>query len=232
MNPRLDKWCAFEGCGRQRYSVAGWCVRHHQQLKEQGYASPLPPRKQSTTGVCAGPGDCWRRIVGRGLCQGHHRQLLAGEELRPIQTIRPLGATSERDEQGRKQCNRCETWQNESEFYASPHTKDRLGVRCKSCMKDGNLLRLFGISLAQYREMVAQQGGVCASCKRPPSGDRGLAVDHDHSCCPEAGRSCGKCVRGLLCDPCNKGLGHFFDDTERLLSAVQYLNRYRKEVAA
>ena len=80
-----------------------------------------------------------------------------------------------------------------------------------------------GMTPERYEEMLASQGGVCAICRGddPGTGKR-FAIDHDHSCCPGR-RSCGKCVRGLLCQKCNRGLGLFNDDPERLEAAVRFL---------
>lgn len=75
-----------------------------------------------------------------------------------------------------------------------------------------NLTYRFGISIQRYDRMLAAQDGVCAMCRLPETVARSngqvqpLAVDHDHACC--AGRrSCGKCVRQLLCLRCNLELG-------------------------
>lgn len=81
----------------------------------------------------------------------------------------------------------------------------------------------YGITLARYNEMLAEQGGACAICRQRPDGQR-LAVDHDHSCCPTAKKSCGKCVRGLLCARCNRGIGYFDDDSAMLKRAAAYIN--------
>lgn len=37
--------------------------------------------------------------------------------------------------------------------------------------------------------------------------NRRPTIDHDHRCCPGE-RSCGKCIRGVLCTRCNTYLGH------------------------
>lgn len=82
----------------------------------------------------------------------------------------------------------------------------------------------YGITIEQYEELLAKQKGGCAIC-----GDiechtgKSLAVDHDHRCCP-GNRSCGKCVRGILCNHCNNGLGKFKDDPMLLLKAMEYLS--------
>lgn len=76
----------------------------------------------------------------------------------------------------------------------------------------------------QRDRMLQEQGGVCAICKGvDPSGK--LVVDHDHACCPGQ-RSCGKCTRGLLCNACNKGLGHFRDNVAFINEAGAYLTRW------
>ena len=84
-------------------------------------------------------------------------------------------------------------------------------------------VRHHGITIDEYREMVAQQEGKCAICGEVPK-DR-LRVDHDHSCCATK-HSCGECVRGLLCGPCNTALGSFRDDPDLLEAAVKYLRKH------
>src|SRR5574337_196740 len=87
--------------------------------------------------------------------------------------------------------------------------------------------RLFGLDEAAYEAKLVSQSGGCAICGGANNATRrALAVDHDHSCCPSE-KSCGKCVRGLLCDNCNHGIGKFRDDPELLLKAVEYLRSWQ-----
>ena len=55
----------------------------------------------------------------------------------------------------------------------------------------------------------------CVIC----GGNGPLVVDHDHK---------NGMVSGMLCNHCNRGLGHFHDDPELLEFAAQYL----REVSA
>jgi hypothetical protein len=62
--------------------------------------------------------------------------------------------------------------------------------------------------------MYKRQGGRCRICGVKK---RTLFIDHketDHK---------GKIVRGLLCHPCNVGLGFFRDDTKRMRRAIDYV---------
>lgn len=84
------------------------------------------------------------------------------------------------------------------------------------------LVRMYKISEERYYRMLKDQNGLCALCGGN-NGGKPLFVDHDHSCCP-AGKSCGGCVRALLCRTCNTGLGCFNDDIARLLAAAEYVS--------
>jgi len=79
-------------------------------------------------------------------------------------------------------------------------------------------LAIYGLTIEDYDAMLLEQQGVCAICSKAEAvSSKGvLSVDHDHKS--------GK-VRGLLCDTCNRGLGHFFDNTEYLTKAVLYLQK-------
>src|SRR6202034_180751 len=89
--------------------------------------------------------------------------------------------------------------------------------------RDYNLKGLYGKSNAQYEADLAAQGGICAVCGEIK--DKPLHYDHDHRCCPKS-KTCGKCLRGLLCSDCNSGLGFFRDDIETLKQAITYLEKY------
>ena len=68
-----------------------------------------------------------------------------------------------------------------------------------------------GITEERFNQILEAQGYACAMC-RSPFGDAFPQVDHDHACCePDPtghAKSCGKCVRGLLCFRCNTALGY------------------------
>jgi hypothetical protein len=70
----------------------------------------------------------------------------------------------------------------------------------------------YNMSLEEYDELAHQQRGRCAICNHQVAGL--LYVDHNHAT--------GE-VRGLLCNGCNTGLGHFGDDASNLMRAIGYL---------
>jgi hypothetical protein len=102
--------------------------------------------------------------------------------------------------------------QNLAAYHADP-TRIRSGI----------MRRMYGLTLDQYDARVASQAGLCAICLRPPRDGRRLAVDHDHSHCPGK-RSCGRCVRGLLCSSCNSGLASFEDNPVWMVQASRYVH--------
>lgn len=94
--------------------------------------------------------------------------------------------------------------------YAKWREKDPRGVQRNS------LKSLYGLTVAQWDRMVIRQTGRCAICEAPA---RDLHVDH----CHETGK-----VRALLCTKCNRGLGLFNDDPDRLRAAARYVVKHRR----
>ena len=151
-----------------------------------------------------------------------------------------------------KKCSKCKQEKDESEFYKNRTKKDTLSYRCKQCDRDTTnvrrknnpeqhkkavekwqrenpervrnmiLKRRYNISTEEYNNLLKLQNNVCAICGKPETEIRrgrmiGLSVDHNHKTNKN---------RGLLCDSCNKLLGHAHEDPEILLKAEKYLRSY------
>lgn len=95
-------------------------------------------------------------------------------------------------------------------------------LRCDKHLQYGYNLSRFGISLEDFVSLLERQGGVCAICAGVNANGKALSVDHDHGCCP-GDRSCGRCIRGLLCAACNLAIGMMRDDPARLRAAAAYI---------
>lgn len=91
--------------------------------------------------------------------------------------------------------------------------------------KDG-LWWNYRLTLEQFDEMLASQGGVCLLCHQIPNervdGRSPWHVDHDHKCCGGAAgqkKSCGT----ILCGPCNHKVAVLEWDAEWLRRACEYV---------
>lgn len=139
-----------------------------------------------------------------------------------------------------KICRRCLEEKDDANFYKHKSY-------CKSCWivicnerrrikgrtetpeqnRKWNLKSKFGLSMAEYDEMLKAQNGVCAICAAPETAKststerdkKRLSVDHNHTT--------GK-VRGLLCSMCNSAIGKLKDDPEIIRRAANYIERTRE----
>jgi hypothetical protein len=82
------------------------------------------------------------------------------------------------------------------------------------------LRRRYGLTLAEVEGLLEAQGHRCAVCLCPLSltSKPKPCVDHDHV----TGN-----VRGILCGPCNLGIGNLHDSIEMLRAAADYLERFQ-----
>ncbi len=133
-----------------------------------------------------------------------------------------------------KRCRACGDTKPSAEFSLDRERKDGLHDACRPCLaarrktrharrttaeKRAVVLARFSLTVADYDEMLAAQGGGCAICgTTEPAGrwNNYFAVDHSHTT--------GE-VRGLLCGHCNVMLGNAKDDPSVLRAGASYLER-------
>jgi hypothetical protein len=137
-----------------------------------------------------------------------------------------------------KHCSRCGSTRPVEEFNRDRGRKDGRHPVCRPCIRDyrierrekdratmrayyegpgraRELMRRYGLTVDDVDRMLEAQAGACAVCGHVPIDDDPiLVVDHDHA----TGH-----VRGMLCRPCNSGIGHLRDDPELIRAALAYL---------
>ncbi len=147
-----------------------------------------------------------------------------------------------------KRCFKCGKLKDKTEFYKNKIRADGCSAECKEChlvrykhynskqeykiaqrkrtirwRKENpekalrnHLKKNFNLTLERWYEMQDEQNYGCKICGGVNFNKRNKRLSVDH--CHETGK-----IRGLLCDPCNKGLGHFRDSPEMLRKAADYL---------
>jgi hypothetical protein len=113
-------------------------------------------------------------------------------------------------------CTRCKKQKPATLEFFPPHNKKRNGLDswCRECRSsyrsEINRGAFRSVISDEHLKEIKKSTLECVIC----GSSEPLVVDHDHAS--------GK-IRGLLCNHCNRGLGHFRDDPQLLEFARQYL---------
>jgi nitrate/TMAO reductase-like tetraheme cytochrome c subunit len=79
----------------------------------------------------------------------------------------------------------------------------------------------YKLTLDEWEKLLKSQSYQCAICHIHLEQISGhLCIDHDHKT---------KKIRGLLCKPCNGGIGMFQDSAPLLRDAAEYLEKHSGE---
>lgn len=105
--------------------------------------------------------------------------------------------------------------------YAAKVTRDDPD-KLRRYRRDYHLKSAYGISLNEYKTILARQGGLCAVCRQPETAifaGKVKSLDVDH--CHRTGA-----VRGILCSSCNIALGRLNEDPLRIRALLDYVERF------
>ena len=113
-------------------------------------------------------------------------------------------------------CTRCKSEKPGTTEFFPPHNKKRNGLdswcrACRATYRNANNRGKFRDFITdEHLAHIKATTHECVIC----GSNEPLVVDHDHT----TGQ-----VRGMLCNHCNRGLGHFRDSPMLLEFAAQYL---------
>ena len=110
---------------------------------------------------------------------------------------------------------RCKAWYAKNRDSQLASSKARR-IENKDSILSNKRLKKYGISAEQWDALFASQNYCCAVCSSASPNTSRQTWHTDH--CHVTGE-----VRGILCAPCNVGLGRFKDDVDVLNNAIAYL---------
>lgn len=208
--------------------------RKHNKIKRKKYYIPVKVDKRRKP-ICLNGHDI--SICGRGKdrackqCKKDNHPLKVGKPKQQFCSKGHDTFATGRDK-ANSQCVVCRQEVSRSEEkitymkkYYQKHKKE-IRVKIRPKIKAWRLLRYYNMTVEDYNKMLKKQKNRCAGCKKSSSEFKNfLSVDHDHRCCSGA-TSCGKCIRGLLCQPCNLILGNANDNIKTLKQLIGYLIKY------
>lgn len=105
---------------------------------------------------------------------------------------------------------------NPTEYYKQYRALLRSNPKTPAHLRNRMLIQRYGITQEDYDNLLKKQEYKCAICKTEEPGGIANKFHVDH--CHDKGH-----IRGLLCNHCNQGLGHFKDNPYFLDSAIHYL---------
>jgi hypothetical protein len=114
-------------------------------------------------------------------------------------------------------CRACFSIANYKSKIKNKDTYQQYKVKAAESSRKSYLKKTWGMSIEDFNKLRAYQNGCCAICKIQSNI---LHIDHDHVT--------GK-IRSLLCNNCNRGIGHMKESTDNLQAAINYLKFHQSD---
>lgn len=174
----------------------GYCLSHYKQNYRWGFTwdigTPRPGGIQANKECSID--DCDRTFYADGMCHFHYSRDRAGKKVD-------------------------DPYRNGKDFWDTcpiSDCKNKVSHKFYLCQPHRERAKWYGLTENELYSLLNNAScQVCGSTKR-------LAIDHDHSCCSTHKHSCGDCVKGVLCDLCNKAAGACGDDPDRLRKLADF----------
>jgi Recombination endonuclease VII len=170
-----------------------------------------------------------KALSGRGVVSPQFRHDAPVAERQNASAPKKAAADHKTDGRGKRRpinpdgtmlCRTCRVAVPLTDFYvhrsggkATGYYRQHYDSDCNPCRQAKAIARRAGLSIAEYRTVILDSGGLCQSCGRPARKPR---IDH----CRKSGK-----VRGILCPNCYQGIASFGARPDLLRKAAAYLER-------